>query len=137
MGGFAPLQPPLLAPLLPPSPPPKGWSIRHPASVCLRGNRWKLPILNKTEAAGLEPLSPVYAPNLSLRGCVPPRSARRVRAESSDGAGFCRAARSALGRFQGRWEQLSAPLPSSRSPNLLRIMSPSLQLSPKGEPGSI
>lgn len=136
MGGFAPLQPPLLAPLLPPSPPPKGWSRRHPASVCLCGNRWKLHILNKTATTGLEPLSPVYAPNLPPWGCVPPRSARRVRATSPDGAGFCRAARPALGRFQGSWEQLSAP-PSSRSPNLLRIMSPSLQLSPKGEPGSV
>lgn len=64
MAGVLPLGPLLLSTFLPPSPHPKGWSIRHPASACLCGNRWKLHVLNKTAAPGLELLSPVYAPNL-------------------------------------------------------------------------
>lgn len=66
---------------------------------------------------------------------VPPqaRSAGGSRTESTDGAGFCRVARSTLGPFRRlgpREAPLRIPL-SWRSPSLLQVMRPFLRLSPK------
>lgn len=108
-GIFVPLRPPLLSPLLPPSPPPKGWSIRHPASLCLCGNRCKLHIFNKTAAPGLCLfMLPTCPP--ARGGCPSPGPQRRQAPGSGHRRGcFCRAARSALGGFQGGWEAASRP----------------------------
>lgn len=140
-GIFVPLRPPLLSPLLPPSPPPKGWSIRHPASLCLCGNRCKLHIFNKTAAPGLCLfMLPTCPP--ARGGCPSPGPQRRQAPGSGHRRGcFCRAARSALGGFQGGWEAASRPAQYPprlrRSPNLLQVMSPFLPFAPKGEPGSV
>lgn len=145
MGGFLPLRPPLLSPLLPPSPPPKGWSIRHPASLCLRGNRWKLHILNKTAAPRLEPLSPVYAPG---GGGVPSGGGnpspgpqhRWVRAAGTDGAGISGrlAPLSDVSRGAGSLRAAPLSIPPTREESQFAASNEFFpRLSPKGEQGSV
>lgn len=106
--------------------------------------------LKQTAAPGLEPLSPVYAPNLPLGMggdvCPPPRArgAVGVRAAGAPTARVIAGRLSPLSDASRGTGSLRGPFPRSPAQypppwgnhNLYQVINPFLRLSPKGEPGS-